>query len=92
MILNEFKKGCKTCFMGKLLIFNRNLTMSHTNKRITCFVSEQEGKQLSDLYDSQILKIHVYLLMLSVCLSIYLSVYLSTYLAFYLKWKDIRYK
>lgn len=59
MILNEFKKGCKTCFMGRLLIFNRNLTMSHNNKSITCFVSGQEGKQLADLYDSQIEKIYV---------------------------------
>lgn len=54
MILNEFRKGCKACFMGRLLIFNRHLTMSHTNNSIKCFVSGQEGKQLADLYDSQI--------------------------------------
>lgn len=61
MILNEFKKGCKTCFMGRLLIFNRNLTMSHINKSITCFVSGQEGKQLADLYDSLIQNIYIHI-------------------------------
>lgn len=54
MILNEFRKGCKACFMGRLLIFNRNLTTPHTNNSIKCFVSGQEGKQAADSYDSQI--------------------------------------
>lgn len=59
MILNEFRKGCKVCFMGRLLIFNRNLTMSHTNNSIKCFVLGQEGKQLANLYDSQIQRIYI---------------------------------
>lgn len=40
--------------MGRLLIFNMNLTMSHTNNSIKCFVSGQEGKQVADSYDSRI--------------------------------------
>lgn len=60
MILNEFRKGCKTCFIGSLLIFKWNLTMSHSNNSIKCFVSGQECEQLADLYDSQIQKIHIH--------------------------------
>lgn len=60
MILNEFRKGCKTCFIGRLLIFNRNLTTPHSSNSIKCFVSGQERKQLADLYDSQIQKIHIH--------------------------------
>lgn len=54
MILNGFRKECKGCFKGRLLIFNGNLTMSHTNNSIIFVVSGQKNKQVADLYDSHI--------------------------------------
>lgn len=55
MILTGFRKECKGCFKGRLLIFNRNLTMSHTNNSIIFVVSGQKkSKQVADLYDSHI--------------------------------------